>query len=157
MNSIWQRPFNHMTNGIYVLTTRHKEKINAMIVSWATQISYDPPMILIAVHPKRYSHQLIEKSKCFALHIIGHTQQEMIKRMMGPDPFAKFANLDWRPGLTGCPILNDCLAWFECQIKQQHQPGNHTLFMGQVLNANMVSPGQPLSTHGCEDAYIGNA
>jgi len=157
MNENWLRAFGQMTNGLYVLTARHGEKINGMIASWVTQVSYEPPLIMVAVHPNRYSHELIESSKSFALHVLSHTQQEMIDRMMGSDPAAKFSGIDWEPGRTGCPVLKDCLAWFECNVLRQLQPGNHALFIGQVVHAGVVSSGRPLCTFDCEGMYIGKA
>jgi flavin reductase (DIM6/NTAB) family NADH-FMN oxidoreductase RutF len=157
MKENWQRAFGKMTNGIYVLTTRYAEDINGMIASWATQVSHEPPLIAVAVHPNRYSHALIEKSKSFALHVVPHTRQEIMDRMMGPDPAAKFSGIHWEPGQTGCPVLKDCLAWFECSVTRQLKPGNHTLFFGQVVNAGFVSPGRPLCTFDCSGVYVGKA
>lgn len=156
MNTNWQKAFNHMTTGLYVLTTCHEKKINGMIVSWASQASYNPPMIMVAVHPRRYSHQLIEKSKHFALHAVENTQDQLIDRMMGPEPAAKFLDLTWQTSQTGCPLFDDCLAWFECRVIEQHRPGNHTLFVGQVINAKRIAHGKPFSTQDYESVYIGS-
>ena len=59
MDERWLQALGSMTYGIYVLTTHHEEKINGMIASWVSQISYDPPLVMVAVHPNRYSRQLI--------------------------------------------------------------------------------------------------
>ena len=156
MQKNWQKAFSHMTYGIYVLTTRHTDTINGMIASWAAQVSYEPPLIMTAVHPNRYCHKLIEQSKSFALHVVECNQNMIIERMMGSDPAAKFSGIEWRPGRTGCPILIDCLAWFECSVNEQYQPGNHTLFIARVLDAKAISSGTPLNTNDCKGAYIGN-
>ena len=68
MKNEWLRALGKMTYGIYVLTTFYEKEINGMIASWVSQVSYEPPLIIAAVHPKRYSHHLIEQSGCFALH-----------------------------------------------------------------------------------------
>lgn len=151
------RAFGQMTYGIYVLTTCHKEDINGMIASWVTQVSFEPPLIMAAVHPNRYSHQLIEASGVFALHVVDITKNELLDRMMGPNPAGKFTGIQWAPGKTGCPILQDCMAWFECSVKAKHQPGNHTMFVGEVVDAGFISSGRPLCTFDCTGVYIGNA
>ncbi len=69
MQEGWIKTLGKMTYGIYVLTSFHKKEVNGMIASWVSQISYDPLLIMAAVHPNRYSHQLIEKSGCFALFL----------------------------------------------------------------------------------------
>ncbi len=156
MDNKWQQAFGRMTNGIYVLTTRYGDQINAMIASWVTQVSYDPPLILAAVHPNRYCHDLVEKSAAFALHIIARDQTEMIERMMGPDPSAKFDGLQWEADTNGCPRLEACLAWFACRVNAIHRPGNHTLFIGEVVDAGINAQGKPMRTLDYEGKYTGN-
>ena len=112
---------------------------------------------MAAVHPNRYTHGLIEKSGHFALHVVDYTEDKMVGRMMGPDPREKFAGLDWESGKTGCPILKDCMAWFECRVSDIFRPGNHTMFVGKVVHAGSVSSGRPLTTLDCEGTYLGNA
>ena len=70
MKAEWINAFGKMTYGIYVLTSCHRQEINGMIASWVSQVSYAPPQIMVAVHTHRYSHQLIEKGACFALHVL---------------------------------------------------------------------------------------
>ena len=155
MKKEWLAAFSHMTYGIYVLTTQFDNSINGMIASWVTQVSYEPPLILVAVHPNRYSHNLIEKSNAFVLHVLNKSQKDMLKRFKGPDPEKKFTGLSWETKKTGTPILKDCMAWFELQVKERHDPGNHTLFIGEVINSRVNSPGTPLCTLEYDGMYIG--
>lgn len=144
-----------MTYGIYVLTTRHEKMINGMIASWVSQVSYDPPLIMAAVHPSRFSHGLMEKSGCFALHVIARSQKDLLNRFKGPEPLKKFTGMTWQSGRTGCPVLSDCLAWFECTIRDRYQPGNHSLFVGEVVQAGIAGEAVPLCTLDYEGVYTG--
>ena len=157
MNRKWIEAFGTMTYGIYVLTAAHDDKINGMIASWVTQVSYDPPLVLVAVHPNRYSHHMIEESGAFALHAIGKNQGEYLDRFKGPDAAAKFDSIQWQPGKTGCPILEDCIAWLDCRVAQMLSPGNHTLFIGEVVAAGSADTGDALSTADYEGAYLGKS
>ena len=157
MEKQWLPAFAKMTYGIYVLTTGFEDKYNGMIASWVSQISYDPPLIMAAVHPNRYSHELINKSKCFALHVLSKDQKDFLKRFKGPDPEAKFANIKWQKGKTGSPVINDCIAWFECEVVEILNPGNHTLFIGRVVNAENLSEKAVMSTADYDGAYIGKS
>jgi flavin reductase (DIM6/NTAB) family NADH-FMN oxidoreductase RutF len=146
-----------MTYGIYVLTTASEDTINAMIASWVSQISYDPPLISIAVHPSRYSHQLIEQSNRFALHIVAKDRSNLLKRFKGPDPLTKFSAIEWTRGKTGLPIIKDCIAWFECEVVNRIDPGNHTVFIGKVVDAKMVSENSVMSTADYDGTYTGRS
>ena len=147
----------HMTYGIYVLTTRFEDTINGMIASWVTQVSYEPPLIMAAIHPNRYSHQLVLKSGHFALHILSREQKALLARFKCPVTEEKFEAMTWENGLTGCPILRDCIAAMECRVTQHLSPGNHTLFIGEVVHAVFNGENTPLCTQDYEGCYLGKA
>lgn len=150
-----QAVLTNLSYGIYVLTSRYGDKANGMIASWVSQVSHTPPLIMVAVHPHRYSHDLIEKGGAFALHILDRNQAAYLGRFKGPDPLAKFDALDWEEGRTGCPILVDCIGHVECRLNTKLAPGNHTLFIGEVLDARLNGEGQPLSTFDYDGVYTG--
>ncbi len=155
MKKEWITAFGQMTYGIYVLTTRFDDIINGMIASWVTQISYEPPLIMVAIHPNRYSHSLIEKSHTFVLHVLDRSQKDMLKKFKGPVPENKFSGIPWEPGKTGAPILKNCKAWFELKVKERHDPGNHTLFIGEVIDSGTQSAGTALCTLDYDGMYVG--
>ena len=155
MQEGWTQTLGEMTYGIYVLTTFYQEVVNGMIASWVSQVSYDPLLIMVAVHPHRYSHQLIKKSGCFALHVIDRQQADFLARFKGSDPKAKFSSVRWKRGKTGCPILGECLAYLECNVKASYIPGNHTLFLGEVVEAQSLGAGTPFSSLDYDGVYLG--
>ena len=144
-----------MTCNLYVLTTHHAGINNGMIASWVSQVSYSPPLIMVAVHPNRFCHHLIEKGRALALHLLSKNQKELIVRFKGPDPEGKFDSLEWARGKTGCPILQDCVGYLECRIFDSFAPGNHTLFIGEIVDGKVLSEDDPLDTTGYEGVYIG--
>lgn len=157
MEKEWLTAFGQMTYGIYALTTAVEDNINGMIASWVSQVSYDPPLIMVAVHPNRYSHQIITQGKCFALHVLPKDPKDFLKRFKGPDPMAKFSDIEWKKGKTGSPILRDCIAWLECEVVSSYDPGNHTLFIGKVVAAQSVAEALAMSTADYDGAYIGKS
>ena len=157
MQDEWIEALGNMTYGIYVLTSFHKEEINGMIASWVSQVSYDPLLIMVAVHPNRYSHNLIAKSGCFALHVLAAEQSNLLNRFKGPDSRAKFSSIQWQRGRTGCPVLIECMTYFECRVIDEYTPGNHTLFLGEVLEARVKGRGNLLSTTDYDGVYLGKS
>lgn len=155
MKQAWMEALGQMTYGIYVLTTRVDDTINGMIASWVAQVSYDPPLVMAAIHPNRYTHGLVDKGRSFALHIIDRDQREMLKIFKGPDPEKKFGNVTWEPGKTGVPVLQDCLGWLELIVQERCAPGNHTLFIGEVIDGGSRLAGTPLCTLDYEGMYAG--
>lgn len=155
MENKWIQAFGKMTYGIYILTTFYEDEINGMIASWVSQISYDPPLVMTAVHPNRYSHQLIEQSGSFALHMLSKKQADFLSRFKGDDPKGKFGGIQWTKGKTGCPILYECIAYMECTVKAAYKPGNHTLFIGEIVDAHRFSDDDLLTTLDYRGQYLG--
>lgn len=155
MKKEWIEALGQMTYGIYVLTTRVDDIVNGMIASWVTQVSYEPPLIMVAIHPNRYSHNLVEKGQSFALHVIDREQRELLKIFKGPDAGKKFSSIPWEPGKTGVPILKNCLTWMELVVRERHTPGNHTLYIGEVVAGGTRSSGTPLCTLDYDGMYVG--
>lgn len=147
----------HMTYGIYILTTRAEDRVNGMIASWVSQVSYEPPLLMAAIHPHRYSHELVTQGGSFALHIISREQKDLLARFKGPIHQDKFESMAWAYGVTGCPILADCIGCMECRLTQSLAPGNHTLFIGEVVHAVFHAEKTPLCTLDCEGSYLGKA
>lgn len=157
MNPEIRECLGRLTNGIYVLTSSFGSEKNGMIASWVTQISYYPPLVMVAVHPNRFTHHLIEKSGVFALHVIGERQSEMLTRFKAPEPSEKFIGINWSEGDNGCPILKDCIAWIECEAREELNPGNHTLFIGEVFKGKVYGEDKPLCTLDLGGRYLGRS
>ena len=157
MEKRWIRALGKFSYGIYVLTTFGEDEINGMIASWVSQISYDPALVMAAVHPNRYSHRLIEKSGAFALHVVAQNQVEYLSRFKGDDPRRKFDGIRWEKGKTGSPILKDCIAYVDCSVVANYTPGNHTLYIGEILEADCFSDDNPFITSEYGGQYLGKS
>ena len=53
----------------------------------------------------------------------------------------KFEGLDYETKVTGAPVLKECLAWLDCRVVSYHDAGDHTLFIGEVLDAGVRREG----------------
>ena len=155
MEGVWQQILGKMATGIYILTVSHKEEINGMIISWVSCISYQPPLVMVAIHPNRYSHHLVEESGCFALHVLAQGQTDLLENFRQSDPETKFKSISWYEGKTGCPVLSNCVAYMECEVKESITPGNHTLFFGEIKQAQVFSNQTPMSTLDYSGIYLG--
>jgi flavin reductase (DIM6/NTAB) family NADH-FMN oxidoreductase RutF len=155
MKEEYLKMLGKMTYGIYVLTSKADQVINGMIASWVSQVSYDPLLLMVAIHPNRYTHDLINKNGFFALNVISKDQKDYVKRFKGPDPELKFSSINWKTGVTGVPVLSECIGYMECKVKDTYDPGNHTLFVGEVVSAEFLSDEIPLSTSDYEGVYLG--
>ena len=145
----------HMTYGIYILTTKAGREMNGMVASWVSQVSYEPPLVMVAIRKNRYSHKLILQSGIFALNVVKKGSGMDLSRFKGPRLANKFSGLSVDRKMTGCPIVKDALAYMDCKLKETIGTGDHTLFIGEILDAARLQEGQPMSSQDDSKVYLG--
>ncbi len=151
-NNPLSQALKKITYGMYVVTTRKSAKemstrdedyVAAGTISWVSQASFDPPLVTVAIKKNSDLHETIEKSRIFAINIVGKDQKDMLV------PFAKETriegnNLDgygFTDGEhTGAPILNDVPAYLECKVLEDITIGDHSIFVAEVLGGDTRNP-----------------
>ena len=123
--------------GLYVLTAEKDGEIAAATVNWVTQTAFEPPLVVVGVKADASAHDVIKKAGSFALNILGKGQQ-------GP-AFAFFKPVEkdgnkingeaYSAGSTGAPVLESVPAYVECSLEQTVENGDHSIFVGKVVNA----------------------
>jgi flavin reductase (DIM6/NTAB) family NADH-FMN oxidoreductase RutF len=139
--------FTALVHGVYVVTTRLDDLINGMTASWVAQVSLNPLMIMASIAPPRYSHRLIKDSGIFAINVLTSAQVDLGKRFgyKSGRQVDKFAFLEYTTAVTGAPILPQAYAYFDLKLVETVPAGDHTLFVGEVVDAKILHPlAQPL-------------
>jgi flavin reductase len=103
-----------------------------------TSVSLEPPLVLVCVKQDAEIHRAIVESQSFVISVLGAHQEEIARyfadhgRPRGND---EFAVLRWVPApQTGGPIVQGAIAWIECSLTEVHDGGDHSIFLGSVLN-----------------------
>ena len=143
-NSEISKALKKITYGFYIVTTRKSSEemstrdedfVAAGTVSWVSQASFEPKLVTIAVKKQSDLHETIEKSRIFAVNIVGKYNKDM------PAPFAKDTTVKdntingfpFEDGQTGAPILKDVPAYFECKVREDITIGDHSIFVSEVV------------------------
>jgi len=132
-----------LTGGPVVLvTTSWHAKTNVMPVAYAMPLSFKPPLVGIAVHPSRHTHDMIRFSEEFAINVPGrslihHVQylgsvsgQELDKFELTKLPMFKARKVE-------APLIEGCIGYIECGLEDALRIGDHTLFVGRVVAASV--------------------
>jgi len=127
--------------GLYVLTAKGKDDaVAAATVNWVTQASFAPPLVVVGVKTDSHAHALIKESKAFALNVLGKGQQGVAFTFFKPAE-RKGDTISGEPirtGSTGSPILTNAPAYVECTLESTVEMGDHSIFVGKVVDANVV-------------------
>jgi hypothetical protein len=80
----------------------------------------------------------------FAINILSQRQDTLSGRFASSKLADKFEGVAWRSGPLGMPIIEDCLASFECTVHARHDAGDHYIFIGEVKHMGEGSADQAL-------------
>jgi flavin reductase (DIM6/NTAB) family NADH-FMN oxidoreductase RutF len=125
---------------ICLLTTRYKGQVNVMTIAWVSPVSLAPPLVALAIHPARYTHDMLLRSEELVLNIPGRALAEQamqIGSVSGRDEDKLLlTGLALESGhRVEVPWIEECLAHLECAVVDRLAPGDHTLFISEVVGA----------------------
>ncbi|MGQ9457325.1 MAG: flavin reductase family protein [Anaerolineae bacterium] len=142
-----QDALGRLTYGIYVVTVGLEGGATALTASWVSQVSFDPPLVMVALGRERFSSRILRQGKKFVVNILGQGQERLAGSFAsdeGGDRLGEVATLE--PQTTGAPVLAEALAYLDCEVTEALEAGDHTLFVGQVVSGGVLREGTPLST-----------
>jgi flavin reductase (DIM6/NTAB) family NADH-FMN oxidoreductase RutF len=108
-------------------------------------LSLEPPLVGVSVSRQAAMHELLRGAGGFALSLLAGDQEGIAQHFArGVPPFAHWHGIATRPGAEGAPLIDDALGWLECRTTGEHEAGDHTLFVGEVLAAERGRAAPPL-------------
>jgi flavin reductase (DIM6/NTAB) family NADH-FMN oxidoreductase RutF len=127
-------------SGLYVIGSRSRDRRNAMTANWVTQVSFDPKLVAVSVEKEAVTHQLIADGGSFTVNTIDREDRAIVRKFTKPvedDTSAHTLNgFPYHDGpSTGGPVLDQAVAFIECEVRNAVDVGGHTLFVGEVVNA----------------------
>ncbi len=142
----FRRVMGRFATGVTVVTTRLGNEVHGMTANAVTSVSLEPPLVLVCVDKTADTHDILARAGVFALNILSRGQASVSehfarKETEGAHRLDGFAH---RPAMTGAPILDGCLAYLDCRVTAQHPGGDHTVFVGEVVEAGQLADGAPL-------------
>ncbi|OCC06779.1 flavin reductase [Labrys sp. WJW] len=125
--------FGAFATGVTVVTTRDAaDKPIGFTANSFTSVSLDPPLLLVCLAKSSRNYAAMTQAGSFAVNILSEAQKDVSNTFARPAE-DRFAAVDWRPGVHGCPILSGVSAWFECAMHEVVDAGDHVILVGRVL------------------------
>jgi len=130
--------------GLYVLTAASGNDLAAGTVTWLSQASFTPLLVMAGIRRDGHVHAVLGQSRAFAVNVVGAAQQEIASAFFRP------ANVEGgringyafeRGPATGAPLLTDLPAWFEARVTDAVHRGDHTVFVAEVVACGVRTPG----------------
>lgn len=138
-----------LSYGVFMLSTKAGEKVNGCITNTCMQVANSPTRVAISVINTNYTCDLIKESGVFALSLLDETTTfETIKYFgfqSGRD-VDKMGDLPLPTDVNGVPYLGwQTCAVISCKVLSQTDLGSHTMFIAEVVDANVINEKNPLT------------
>jgi len=138
-SEVGAKVFRMMPCGVYVVTTWDERGSHGMTASWVMQVALKPPMVAVVCDRRHRTTEMIAKTRAFAVNLLSKDQAEIGERFF--TPYQRLGHTpplaDYRPGRTGAPLLTEAIATLECRVSEVVETGDHRMFVGQVVSAEL--------------------
>lgn len=134
--------------GLYAVTVAHDGDEHGMTANWVTQAAFEPPMVVVAVENTSKTIGMIRDAHYFVINLLEAGQRELAGRLGRSSEQApqKLKGIKTKPApVSKTPVLAEAIGWVECRTVASLPSGDHTLFLGEIVEAGMENvDGQPL-------------
>ena len=136
-----EQAVGRLVGSVCVVTTKQGELSGAMLASWVSQATFNPPGLTVAVAKDRAIESLMHSGGNFVLNILPEGKHlGLMKHFL--KPFGpgedRFAGVATQESENGCPILSDALAYLECSVRNRMECGDHWLIYSVVENGKLL-------------------
>jgi flavin reductase (DIM6/NTAB) family NADH-FMN oxidoreductase RutF len=146
--AIKKKALRLLSNGVYIITSRAGERFGAATVTWVSQVSFKPPLIMAAIRANSNVYRCLSESLVAAVHIVGAHQAEVAQKFFTPTQAGagRINGETFTEGKTLAPVLDSAQAYLECRVRQiVEDGGDHNIVIMEVANAGLRQAFQPLT------------
>jgi flavorubredoxin/flavin reductase (DIM6/NTAB) family NADH-FMN oxidoreductase RutF len=144
------KAIGRISMGLYIITAQKGDLQSAMLASWVSQASFNPPGITIAVAKDRAIESLMQVGDRFVLNVLEdgnyqHLMKHFLKRFKPGDD--RFAGIKTQTANNGSPILTESLAYLECQVISRMECSDHWIVYSKVDDGRVSNPDVLTAVH----------
>ena len=143
-----RKALRSFTNGVYILTAKCGERYGAGTVTWVSQASFKPPLVMAAVRKDSNAFKCLSESRVAAIHVLRAGQENLAQRFFTPTiaTQGKINGEPFQDRAAAAPILTSAPAYVECRVRQiVEEGGDHAVVILEVVEAEFREQFQPLT------------
>lgn len=146
--AVRRRALRLISNGMYVMTSRCGDDFGAATVTWVSQASFKPPLLMAAIRANSNVFRCMQASGLAAVHILGSDQKAVAQKFFFPTN-ASQGEINGEPyvdGANGMPVLSSTPAHIECRLRRVLTDlGDHAIVVLEVIEAECRQAARPLT------------
>ena len=133
----------HFATGVVLVTALDGDEPVGMACNSFTSVSLEPPLVLFCVAKSSSTWPRMQGSGKWAANFLDEDGEELC-RLFAQKGADRFAHISYTPGRSGSPIVEDALAYVDCETIAQHDAGDHLIIVGAVIELGYQHEGKPL-------------
>jgi len=143
------KSLHSLSYGLYVVTSKKDGKYNGQIANTVFQVTSSPATIAVSVNKQNLTHEYIRASGSFTVSVLSKdTPLPFIGRFgfRSGREIDKLEGTNFKIGNSGVPIvLDNALIWLEAKVMKKLDINSHSLFIGEVIDADVLVDGEPMT------------
>jgi flavin reductase (DIM6/NTAB) family NADH-FMN oxidoreductase RutF len=141
--TLWRMPA-----GLYLLGSAAGQRRNLMTHNLAVQVATEPKLLAVAIRIDAVTHELVHEGRVYSLCFLKREDRALVRgftkpAVEGPEP-GMLGGVQVRSGSTGAPVVVQAAAWLECEVRHELPLGDHTLFVGEVVDCSAPDEDAPV-------------
>ena len=144
-----QNALHKIGYGLYVISSSKDDKINGQIANTVFQITSKPPTLAVSINKENYTHEFIKQSRSFVVNVLDRDSEMVFIGRFGfkcGRDIDKFDGIKYRLSQSGNPILEKTsVAYLEIRVEKEVDMGTHTVFIGEIVDGDIMSDGEPMT------------
>ena len=129
---------------VAIATARAGDRVHGMTVTAYTEVSLDPPLVLVCADKSSHTHPVIAAGGVFAVNLLAADQAELSNRFASKqDEERRFEGIAWETEATGAPILPGTLGALDCRVVAAYEGGDHVIYVGRVEAVRVAEDREP--------------
>ncbi|PIG90550.1 diflavin flavoprotein [Gloeocapsopsis sp. IPPAS B-1203] len=145
-----EQAVGRVVGSLSVVTTKQGDISSAMLASWVSQATFNPPGLTVAVAKDRAIESLMHTGSKFVLNILPEDNYiSLMKHFLKPFTPGedRFSGVATQSADNGCPVLSDALAYLECSIQNRMEAGDHWIVYAAVNNGKVLDSDGVTAVH----------
>jgi len=133
----------HFASGVTVVTVSVDGRPYGTTASAVTSLALEPPMLLVCMNRESETGRAMASAGSFAVNILGEDHEEL-SNLFAKKGADRFSATPWRVGVSGAPVLEEAIAYLDCNFEAEYPGGDHKIIVGRVLDLDMREGALPL-------------
>ncbi|MCM1049941.1 MAG: flavin reductase [Clostridiales bacterium] len=138
-----QKAFFQLSYGLYVAASKSEQKMNGCIINTVTQVADNPKRVILAINKNNLTGEIVRESGIVSISVLSETAPFSLFQHFGFQSgreVDKFVGVNFAMTKQELPYLTEhTTAYFDCKVINSYDLGTHTMFLAEVLDADVIS------------------